>query len=61
MRKYSYFYEGIYEKKLGIMRRGVAQSQKQIKDCLEEKFLFNPIFLGRFLVQELERGCLMKK
>ena len=24
MRKYSYFYEGIYEKKLGIMRRGVA-------------------------------------
>ena len=25
MRKYSYFYEGIYEKKLGIMRRGVAQ------------------------------------
>ena len=25
MRKYSYFYEGIYEKKLGIMRRGVAR------------------------------------
>ena len=33
------------------------RKSKTIKNCLEEKFLFNPIFL----VQELGRGCLLKE
>ena len=38
MRKYSYFYEGIYEKKLGIMRRGVAP-QTGLYSILLARFL----------------------
>ena len=51
MRKYSYFYEGIYEKKLGIMRRGVAQ-KKEKKGA--DRLKFTDIWIGTFLVLKLD-------
>ena len=50
MRKYSYFYEGIYEKKLGIMRRGVAL------DLIVSAILLLSTFLAQTEDYEAERA-----